>query len=176
MTSSQNHGVAPTYGALISRALNVIGAAFLLLMMMQVLLNVASRYFFNSPIANTHEMVGYWYLPAVALLGFVTAKLVGEHIDAPLIFDKLPMRSQRILALVSAFLGIALCALFANYTFLEALAGTSTQSTAGTSSLPIWPILYLPPLVFIVLAALFFVDAARVIRAKADKDMETTES
>lgn len=176
MTSSQNNGISSAYGALVPQALNVAGAAFLLLMMMQVLLNVVSRYFFNSPIANTHELVGYWYLPAVALLGFVTAKLVGEHIDAPLIFYKLPIGSQRVLALVSALLGIAVCLLFANYTFLEALAGTSTQSTAGTSSLPIWPILYLPPLVFMVLAALFLVDAVRVVKAEADKDTEMTES
>lgn len=158
---------------LVSRALRVfsiIAGVGIFAMMLHVLANVFMRYFFNSPIPNTLEVVSYWYMPIVAYLGFVLAKAAKEFIDAPLIFDSLTWGNRRILVIVFSIIGIGGCLLFAYFTFVdEALHGLATQATGGVSNLPIWPVFFLPPAIFVILAVMYGWDLVKAARGEIDE-------
>src|SRR5690625_7584591 len=75
-------------------ALTALTAAALIWMMLHITINALSRQFLNSPISGTNELVAYWYMPVVALIGFVTAHIRREHISVSLVVDRLPPRHQ----------------------------------------------------------------------------------
>lgn len=154
-----------TLGSHALQVFNVIASAGILIMMLHVLANVAMRYLFNSPIAGTHEVVSYWYMPIVAFLGFVLAKNANQNVEAPLIFDRLTWGNRRVLVMLGATIGSVVCALFAYFTFTgEALHGLERRTTGGVSSVPIWPVFFLPSLVFLILTVMFAWDAYRAVR------------
>lgn len=147
------------------RIFNIIASLGIVVMMLHILANVFTRYLFNSPLPNTLEYVSFWYLPIVAALGFVLAKHANEFIDAPLIFDKLTWGNRRVLVIMFSGLGVVVCSAYAYFTFVnEALHGLKVQTTGGVSSLPIWPVFFLLPAVFLILVAMYLMDLIKAIR------------
>ena len=69
----------------VDKILSVLTAIALIVMMLHVVAHALLRYFFNSPIYGTNEIVAYWYLPMIALLGIPAAQLQKEHITVSLV-------------------------------------------------------------------------------------------
>lgn len=129
-------------------ALEVLAAVVILVMMIHIVFNGVLRAFFRMPIPFTLEIVQYWYLPVVALLGFVAAQHRGQHIAADFLFDLLPSLMKRYVL----FLVLVVCALiaagFAWFGFSEALHAMQTGRTAGSTTIPTWPVYFLVPAIF----------------------------
>src|SRR3990170_5864635 len=141
----------------VDRALSIVAATALLVMMMHVVLHALARFLLNAPISGTNEMVQFWYLPVVALLGIPAAQLQREHITVTLLVDWV----SRVPAIAFRLFSAALCLLvsigFAWFGFDEALQNTRVRSTAGFTDVITWPVYYLVPLVFAVLAILYLI-------------------
>jgi len=160
----------PTVGARIIKILEIVGAAFIFAMMLHVLANVAGRFLLNSPLHGTLEIVQYWYMPVVAFLGFIVAKHLGEHIEAPLIFDGLSWGNRRILVMVNGVIAVVTSLLFSYFIFTgSSLNGLEVRATAGASTIPIWPVLFLPPVVYLVLSVQWAIDVFRAARGQIDE-------
>lgn len=157
----------PRFGARLIKILEIIAAAFIFVMMLHVLVNVVGRYAFNSPVRGTLEIVQYWYMPIVAFLGFIVAKHLNEHIEAPIIFDSLTWGNRRLLVIINALVAVATCLLFAYFTFFgQALHGLQIGATAGASTVPIWPVMFLVPIVYVTLSMQWAFDVIRAGRGQ----------
>lgn len=133
-------------------------------MMIHITANALFRSLANQPLAQTLEIVQYWYLPVVALLGFVTAQHRNEHITAGLIYEKLPRVVQRFVHLSTL---VACCLVsfgFAWHGWGEAVSALEVNMTAGPSEVIIWPVYFLVPLAFACLTLQFAVVAIRAFR------------
>lgn len=143
--------------------LKVVGVLAIFAVMLQTIVNVMSRQLFNQPVQHTTELVSYWYLPAMVFLGYIIAKDRDEHIDAPLLFDRLAPASQRVLRIVTDVLVVAACLLFVVFTFEEAMHGFEVRETVGATTLILWPVMFLIPVAFAGLTVQYAIDIVRAL-------------
>lgn len=143
-------------------------------MMVHVTANAVMRTYFDRPLDHTLEIVQYWYMPVIALLGFVAAQLHGQHIATDLVFAKLP-RSLQPIVLCSVFsLAAVLTAGCAWFGWAEAIEAQEIGKSAGISTIPAWPVYYLVPIVFGVLTIQFAVQAVRGLLGR-DLELDAME-
>lgn len=122
--------------------LETFAALVLMAMMFHTVAQVFSRALFSTPIRNTNEIAGYWYLPLIVFAGLVATTLSRTHIEAGFVVDNLEANSRRrfkvvgqsLASLLSLVLGLA-GAYYAYYAY-------STSMVALTSSVQVWPVLY----------------------------------
>jgi len=166
-----------TLGARALFVFQVISSVAIFVLMLHVLAHVFMRYVFNAPIQGTTEMVAYYYMPIVALLGFVLAKHAKEIIEAPLIFDNLTWGNRRILVVFSAGLAAIMTGLWTYFTFTEfALHGLKIRAVGGVSTIQVWPIFFLVPLVFLILCGMYVRDIVRAARGQIDEHRDEDEA
>lgn len=130
-------------------------------MMVHVTANAVMRTYLDRPIEHTLEIVQYWYMPLIALLGFVAAQLHGQHIATDLVFAKLPRSIQRTVLCSVLSLAALLAAGCAWFGWAEAVEAQEIGKSAGISTIPAWPVYYVVPIVFGVLTVQFAVEAVR---------------
>lgn len=158
-------------------AMSVIAGIAMFAIMLHTLANVAGRFLFNAPVANTIEIVSYWYMPILAYFGFVLAKVAKQSIDAPIVFDNLTWGNRRILVIAACVIATLFCALAAYYTLTgDAIHGMQTGKTAGVSSVVIWPVLFIPPIIFAVLTAMYIWEAVQAARGNFDDAVHDVEA
>lgn len=157
--------VALDRGSLVIQIVAVLG---LFAILVQTLVHVVARYFFNSGVPNTLELVSGWYMPIVVFLGFVIAKVQREHIEARLIFDKLSPKNQRAFRIFSNVLAVTVTAIFAVQTFQMALHGMAIKETVGYAGLIVWPVFFIMPFAFAIMACLYLADLIDDIRGRAE--------
>lgn len=150
MSASDQGGPASRFR--LELLIEIPAAIIMFLMMFYITANAVLRTWWNSPVPNSIELVQYWFLPIVALLGFVAAQAKAEHITTDLVYKLLPSVAQRVV-LVFGFAIAALVALgFAWFGAIEAMYSYDIRRTAGVSTIPSWPVYFLVPLAFGVLA------------------------
>ncbi|MGW5749736.1 TRAP transporter small permease [Nocardia rhamnosiphila] len=142
----------------------------LFVMMLHVTANALLRAFAAAPIQNTLEITQYIYLPIIALLGFMAAQARGEHIVADLVTHYFPRPVRRAVLGAGYLAALIVMAGFAWYGLEEALHARDIGQTAGVSTVVSWPVLFLVPLAFAVLAVQLGVAAVRALRGAEDAD------
>lgn len=153
--------------------IEVPAVVVMFVMMFHITANALLRFFANSPLPNTLEYVQYWYMPIVALLGFVAAQLRGQHIAADLVFRMLPRAAKPYVTAVGCAASALLAAAFAWYGWQEAVHAWEITMTAGVSDVISWPVYFLVPLAFASLTVQFAWATVRAIRhPDADEDDE----
>jgi len=171
--------------ALLDRSLSIFTAIAVVLMMAHIVVHALSRFLFNAPIFGTNEIVAFWYLPFVALLGIPAAQLQKEHITVSLLSDRLAPLPQAIMKIFGYALGALVSVGFAWFGLKEALKRMDMGATAGVTDIIAWPVYFLVPVVFAMLAALFVVDIIITARTRnpevnpltgetAERDIEET--
>lgn len=150
----------------LNRALSVITAVVLIVMMLHIVAHALLRFLANSPIYGTNEMVQYWYLPLVALLGIPAAQLQKQHITVTLVTGRLRFWNAAIFKIFAAVLGALVSLLWAWFGFKEALHRMAIGATAGVTDVMIWPVYFLVPLTFFILAALYILDIVAIRRVE----------
>lgn len=154
----------------LERAVEIPAVVVVFAMMLHVTANALSRSLLDHPLEHTLEIVQYWYLPIIALLGFVAAQARGQHIAADLVYEKLPPVAQGPMLAVLYGVSALVCAAFARYSWPEALDARRLGQTAGVTDLPSWPVYFLVPLVFAILAVQLAVAAvAAVVRPESNR-------
>src|SRR5690625_2316503 len=121
-------------------ALTALTAAALIWMMLHITINALSRQFLNSPISGTNELVAYWYMPVVALIGFVTAHIRREHISVSLVVDRLPPRNQVEYFVFGRSPTAMLCLFLSWFGLSKAWETLETGRTAGQTAIILWPV------------------------------------
>jgi TRAP-type C4-dicarboxylate transport system permease small subunit len=148
----------------LNQALSAITAVVLIAMMVHITLHALLRFFFSAPIYGTNEMVQFWYLPLVALLGIPAAQLQRQHITVTLATERMRFWNAAIFKMFAAVLGAILSGLWAWFGFQEALDRMAMGATAGVTDIVVWPVYFLVPLTFGLLAALYVVEIVAIRR------------
>lgn len=155
-----------TFNKRLDSTLSIVAAVALIVMMLHVVAHALLRYSFNAPIDGTNEIVAYWYLPAVALLGIPAAQLQNEQITVTLAIERMNPISASIFKVFACILGALTSIGFAWYGFAEAMKNMAIGSTAGVTDIITWPIYFLVPIVFVMLAILYVIDMFLIVRTR----------
>ena len=149
--------------------IRVVAVLALFAILVQTLAHVVARYFFNSGVPNTLEFVSAWYMPIAIFLGFVVAKVQREHIEARLIFDKLSPKNQRALRIFINVIAVVVTVLFTVLTFQMAMKGFSIKETVGYAGLIVWPVYFVLPFSFGIMACLYVADLVDDVRGRNEQ-------
>lgn len=133
-------------------------------MMLHIVIHALTRSLFDAPIYGTNEIVEYWYLPIVALLGIPAAQLQKEHITVTMATERARPATASVFTVFACILGGLVSLAFAWFGLMKALENTAIGSTADVSDIITWPVYFLVPIVFVLLAALYVLDAVLIAR------------
>lgn len=145
----------------IDKTLSYVSAIVLIIAVLHVVAHALLRSFFTAPIYGTNEIVTYWYLPIIVLLGIPAAQLQSEHIKVTLVTERMSDRMQGLLLRFSSLISLALCVGFAWYGFGEAMDKFRVGATAGVTDIVTWPVYFVVPLGFVVLGYLYVIHLFR---------------
>ncbi len=150
-------------------AIQFLSAAAIVLLMGHVLLNVLMRYGFNMPVRGTNEIVASWYMPLIAFSGFILAQLFDRHISANILFDHLPFRVQKEVAVGTLLICMLACVLFTYFTFEEAMHSMeiNRRVITGSQSLIVWPATFAAPIAFAAIAGMLAYSALQLVTGRA---------
>lgn len=148
-------------------ALSIIGAVFLVAMMLHICADVAGRVAFNQPLEATTEIVSAYYMVAAVFLPLAYVQGHGGHIFVEIFTRKL---SPRRLALLDAGVGLTTLAYLAaliwasgSEALRRTIEGESWQTALGY--LDIWPTRWFVPIGACVMAVLVVAKIGRDLRA-----------
>jgi len=145
------------FSAVLEKMLALIASLALLAMMIHVVAHGLRRHAFNAPFYGTNEIVAYWYMPVLVLVGLLAAQIRGEHISVTILVDSLASKARTAMLVMGRALGFLVSIGFAWYGLAEAVKKYDMGTTAGITTIPMWPITFLVPVVFVLLALLYVV-------------------
>lgn len=157
-----------TFNRVLDRWLTVTTAAAIIVMMLHIVIHALARSIFHAPLYGTNEIVEYWYLPIVALLGIPAAQLQKEHITVTMAIERAKPATAAVFTVFACVLGALVSVAFAWFGLTKALENTAIGSTADVSAVITWPVYYLVPIVFVLLAVLYILDATAILRRRSE--------
>ncbi|MEV4102690.1 TRAP transporter small permease [Nonomuraea sp. NPDC049649] len=155
--------VASAYERWVGLALQLISGSAMVVLMIHVVLNVASRRLRNAPVEGTLEWVGNWYLPIIVLAGLVVAQQSNKHVQAELLFHRAPRAIQFEFRIIAFVLSAALALGIGWYGWEHALQNMAIGLSAGVTGVTIWPVTFLVPIAFLLYAVQIVIDATRLV-------------
>lgn len=143
----------------------LIAACATFLLMVQVIVDVALRYFANAPLPGTLEIVSYWWMVLITFPALALCQRRREHVDVSLLVDLMP-ELHRTLAIVAArlvTLGFVLLLAWVGWLYaLEQMA--SGEVAMGSVTIPIWPTRFAVPLGMLLFALQLAADLTADLR------------
>lgn len=132
-------------------------------MMLHVVADFTGRSVFNRPLAGTTEIVGGWYMVAIAFLPWAHIAKNDQHIVAGMFQSLGSKRVEHILEIICKIVTAAFIALFVWQTTKEALSQTRAGEVLQAAGMyvPVWPSRWLLPIAGAFMVAYL---ALRVIR------------
>lgn len=159
-----------------NRVLLVIGAVAVVVMMLHIVVNAIMRSVGDAPLTGTNEYVTYWYMPLVAMLGFIVAQRARSHTEAAVVFDRLPRRNRFELRVIGLLLVAVMCGGFAYFGWIEAVHNWELELTGGVIGVVIWPVTFLVPITYAVLAVQVLTEVVLLSRRPDRLDSEERET
>ncbi|MEZ5818512.1 MAG: TRAP transporter small permease [Hyphomicrobiaceae bacterium] len=125
----------------------LVSGAALILMMLHINLDVAMRYIFSAPFANTIEIVSTYYIVAIVFLPLAIVEVLNAHIVVEILAQHLPKRVCELLIAFVACLSAIYFAMFTLRSFEDALQKYNVGEVAlGNSQITVWPTRFYLPL------------------------------
>jgi len=145
------------FGRFLSRitlVMTFIGGLAIALMMLNVVLDVAGRYLFATPVPGTITVVSYYYMIIAAFVPLAFAEQKNAHISVEVVTERLPGWLQRHLNTFSLLLSTVVFLLLAVRTWGEAVSKQDIGASVvqGVNSIVIWPTYYVLPVGFALMA------------------------
>jgi TRAP-type C4-dicarboxylate transport system permease small subunit len=129
-----------------SNLLGLVAGCAVILMMLHINLDVAMRYIFSAPFANTIEIVSSYYIVAIVFLPIALVERLNANIVVEIVAQHLPKRGAELLVAVVAIASAAYFGALTWTTGLDAIGKYEVGEIAlGNSQITIWPTrFYLP--------------------------------
>ncbi|MGG0719465.1 TRAP transporter small permease [Robertmurraya massiliosenegalensis] len=121
----------------LNNVLHKISSILLFLLMFLTTADVIGRYFFNKPITGTYELTGL----IVAIMIFFSlgsAQIKKDHIEIDFLTNKMPIKFQQILFVLSSFILTVLLALTTWQLFEYMKRIWAGNETSGDLGLPLY--------------------------------------
>lgn len=122
-------------------ALAAIGGACTVLMMLQIVADVMSRWLFGRPISGTMETVSIYYLVPLTFLPLGAIQLADRHIAVDLFIQFIPRMLQRPLTIAMTALALIFTVWLTWVSFEEAIGSHAIGEVIETAAsvMIIWP-------------------------------------
>lgn len=131
----------------ISRALNAIAGASIVVMLILVCSDVLSRMLFNIAIPGTNTVVASYLMVATIFLPLATLQLLEENISVEVISGLLPVPLQNLCDIIGHLLSGTFYVLLGYLYYHVAVEAIEIREFAsGTWDVPIWPARVIMPL------------------------------
>ena len=101
-------------GATLTRGLEYLCAALLVVIVAVVFSNVVARYFFSNPLHWSDEVAQFLFL-WLSYIGALAALMAGMHYSVPALIDLLPSKARSAVATLSDLLVLAMLAVLVWY-------------------------------------------------------------
>lgn len=142
----------------ITTLLTVIASVVLILMMTHIVLNAILRFSLGAPIHGTNEVVEYWYLPFVALIGIPAAQLNREQIVVNILTERMSRATARTFAWLVMLVAVAFSLTVTWFGLQTAMDQAAIGATGGVINIIVWPAYFLVPVTFLLLSFIFLID------------------
>lgn len=118
-----------------------IGGVCTILMMVQIVIDVLSRWIFGSPVTGTMEIVAIYYLVPMTFLPLAAIQLADQHIAVDLFVQLLSPATRRWLALAMSVVALAFTTWLTWLSFGEAFESFDIREVieTGATVMIIWP-------------------------------------
>ncbi|MGE0768707.1 MAG: TRAP transporter small permease [Hyphomicrobiaceae bacterium] len=137
-------------GRFLTGAANILAlfsGGALILMMLHINLDVAMRYIFSAPFANTIEIVSTYYIVAIVFLPLAIVEVLNAHICVEILAQHLPRRLYELLIAAVALVSAVYFATFTVRSLEDALQKYDVGEVAlGNSQITVWPTRFYLPL------------------------------
>jgi len=131
----------------------VLGAAGVILLVLNIVVDVVGRLAFHAPFPGTVEHTTYWWMPMLALLAFALTEKRQEHIKVTILLDALPPRMRQIVEGVFGLLATALIVALAYYSWEDAMKSYDfLEETASSPPVAVWPFRFVAVIAMAMLA------------------------
>ena len=142
-----------------SRGINYVGAFFLFIMMLLVVVHVAGRYFLDRPVPGAVELIKFM-MTYVVFLGFGYCAVKRANVSVDLFVQRLPERLQAVIDAATCLLSIGVITLITWQGMVQAKNLFDSGHVSGVLNIPYYPfmiVLIVGYAVFnVVLVAHFF--------------------
>lgn len=154
----------------LAKLLIIISGAFLAMMMLHVVADVSLRYFLNSPIPGTAEVVAHYYMVAAVFLPLPFVEMRNSGISVDLLYET-QGKAVRWAMLCLALIGqIIFFSLLAYQSALDAWHSFTIQEYLSVQiKITIWPSAFFLPMGFSVAA---LASVLRLVQLFVRKDWE----
>ena len=126
-----------------------LGGIAVVALMFHIIADVFLRYFFNSPLPATIEIVSYWWMVLAVFPGIALTQRRKEHVEVTLLSDLMPESHKSVIILAARVLTIITVGALAWYGWLAALEQMQRGEIAmGSITILIWPMRFIVPLGF----------------------------
>lgn len=146
----------------LGRLLLWVAGLCLVLMMVQVMADVAGRLFISRPLPSTIDIVAEWWMPALIFLPMVVVALRGENISVDIVYDRLPSRGQAT-SDIFASLAFAVFVLFVSWGAWEQAMRAYAKGEFIMGMIPVvtWPVRFFLPVAGALTALTYVLMAIR---------------
>lgn len=148
-----------------SGALTFVASVCLILMMLQIVLDVALKYLFNAPIEGNLEIVSRYYMVGVVFLPLAMVEFRHGHINVDLFVQLLPRRLRSYVYAFGCLIALGFFSLLTYQTFLDAVYATRVnEMLMGTIYVVIWPARWALPVGFLLIDLAALLHACHALR------------
>lgn len=158
-------GRVPSIAGWAPLGLRGVGLIAILAMLINVVLDVLMRGLFNSPVQGTLELMTYWYMVTIALIGMWAAQTSDEHIAVSILSEKSGPWARHWLKLFVGLITVSFVVILAFFGFDAAVNNMAIGEYAGASRVPIWPARFLIPLGLGAFAVTLIIQLVRAAKA-----------
>lgn len=146
----------------------VLGSLVALGMIINVFLDVALRFGFNSPIQGTNQFVSYWWMLPLVFFGLAVAQRYGEHTDLPIVFERLNLKGKQAMAIVA----LSCTAIFVLIIGWAGLTNALDQMAVGeydsSTGVTVWPPRFAIPVACLAFLCILLAEIFKLITNKGE--------
>lgn len=144
------------------RLMEQAGRVVLLLMVLLITTDVVLRYFFNSPIKGSYELVEFMMVFLV-FSGLAFTQLKKSHVAVSLLTEKLSPGTNAVLSFITGVLCFGVLALVSWRGIVQAGSVYAAGTCSGVLSIPHYPFMWVVATGSILLTLQFLIDAIRAV-------------
>lgn len=113
-------------------------------MVLQIIVDIVGRTFFESPLKGTMDMTSDWWMVAMVFMALAYAQLRNEHIRATMVTELLPDVWARCAEIGTTILVALLALAMAYFGWTAAMDAYSVREASdNVRSIPLWPFRFL---------------------------------
>jgi TRAP-type C4-dicarboxylate transport system permease small subunit len=153
----------------VSDALATIAGAIVIIMVLNIVLDVAARNILETPIDGTFELTKLLYVPCAAVLPLAFVQVHDKHIRVDAVVDALVPRAHRFVNIIVEILCL-LVAAWAGHLLLEAAAHSLELREGGITSewVPVWAVRYAVAVGWLLVVPAAIVRIRELLRGEID--------